>query len=248
MTKPIHTLMMTFGKVAFFSLSALFFSFTTFAQTAENRMLILGDATEEVVANQATLSIGLVFSNEREMQPAYGEHEQARQKLTALLAELKVPTQDIRFLPLMSRKGRDFQRGQPGDRFTTYQRVLVKFNDLDQHFRVQQALTTNGFTDLTSTFAVSNQKEIENRLMDRALARAREKANQLAKATSRTVGRVVRVSDVSENESISYFRDPSRYGNNPNPGYYDEDSFRRMAATQQIFRLGAALKVEFELE
>lgn len=217
------------------------------AQTPDNRILVLGDALEEVLANQVTLNVNLSYSDERDSKLAYAEHQQARQQLTALLNQLKVPAQDIRVLQLLSRKGRDYQRGQPGERFTTYQRVLINFNDLTQYAQVQQALTANGFTDLTATFSVSNQREIESRLLDKALARAQEKAAQLAKATSRTIERVVRISDVGENEGFYGYRDINR--NNPvqNPINYDGDAIRQMAFTPQLFRYAAAVKVEFEL-
>ena len=83
--------------------------------------------------------------------------------------------------------------------------------------------------------------------MDRALARAQEKAAQLAKATSRSVKRVVRISDVGENEGFYGYRDINR--NNPVQSgvNYDGDIIRQMATIPQVFRYAAAVKVEFEL-
>lgn len=229
------------------SIGLALFTPPSLAQTIENRLVLFGDAVEEVSADQATLSINLTFSDERDMKLVYEEHKKARQQLTDLLNQLKVPAKDVRFSQLLTRRGRDNYRGQPGERATSYQRVLVKFTDLNQFGEVQQALTINGFTDLTATFSVSNQREIELRLMDKAVARAQEKANQSAKATSRTVRRILRISDVGENEGFYSYRDNFR-NNQAQPGIgYDNDALRQMASIPQTFRFSAVVRVDFEL-
>ncbi|MBO0936466.1 SIMPL domain-containing protein [Fibrella sp. HMF5335] len=217
------------------------------AQPTDQRIFVLGDATEEVLADQATLNLNLSFSDERDVNVAFEEHQQARQQLTTLLTQQRVANQDIQFLQLLSRKGRDYQRGQQGERFTTYQRVLIKFADLTRFNQVQQALASNGYTDMTASFSVSDQRAIELRLLDKALARAQEKATQLAKATSRTIKRVVRVSDVGENEGFYAYRDLNRATQSQTVVNYDDNGIRQMAITPQLFRYGAAVKVEFEL-
>lgn len=217
------------------------------AQSTENRLVLFGDAAEEVPADQATLQVNLSFSDERDMKLVYEEHRKAGQQLTDLLRQVKVPTKDIRFSQLLTRRGRDNYRGQPGERATSYQRVLIKFTDLNQLEVVQQALTTGGFTDLTATFSVSNQREIELQLMDKAIARAQAKANQAARATSRTIKRIVRISDVGENEGFYSYRENFR-GNLPqNQISYDNDALRQMAVVPQTFRFSAVVRVDFEL-
>lgn len=249
MSMNLRNALSAFPKTLTTILSAafLFISSVGHTQPAENRILVLGDATEEVPANQVTLNIILSYNDERDSKVAYQEHQQAQQQLTTLLNQLKVPSQDIRFQQLLSRKGRDYQRGQPSDRFTTYQRVLVKFNDLSQYSQAQQTLTANGFTDLTVSFSVGNQRDIELRLLEKAVARAQEKATLLAKATSRSIKRVVRVSDVSENEGFYAYRDPNRNNQSQNVINYDGDAVRQLATIPQLFRFAVAVKVEFEL-
>ncbi|WP_198045009.1 SIMPL domain-containing protein [Spirosoma montaniterrae] len=217
------------------------------SQPVDNRILVLGDAFEDVPANQVTLTVNLSFSDERDVKLAFQEHQQAQQRLTSLLNQQKIPAQNIRFLEPLGRKGQTYLRGQAGDRFTTYQRVLLKFNDLSQFNQAQQLLTANGFTDLSAVFSVSNQREVENRLLDKALARAQEKATQLAKATQRSIKRVVRISDTSENEGFYAYRDQNRLNAQQNPVNYDNDAFRQMAMVTQVFRYAVAVKVEFEL-
>ncbi len=220
---------------------------SSFAQALENRIVVLGDAIEEVPADQVTLNVNLSFNDERDVKLVYDDHKQAVQKLTTLLSQLKVPAKDIRFLQLMTRKGRDYQRGQPGERFTSHQRVLIKFTDLNQYTEVQNVLTTNGFADLTAAFSVSNQREIELKLVDRAVARAQEKANRLAKAMSRTIKGIVRISDVGDNEGFYAYRDVNRLNQSQNVANYDSDPVRQMTSVPQLFRYAAAVKVDFEL-
>ena len=217
------------------------------AQSVENRLVLFGDAAEEVPADQATLQVNLSFSDERDMKLVYEEHRKASQQLSGLLNQLKVPARDIRFSQLLSRRGRDIYRSQPGERATSYQRVLIRFTDLGQLETVQQALTTGGFTDLNATFSVSNQREIELRLMDKAIARAQEKANQAAKASSRSIKRIIRVSDVGENEGFYSYRENFRSNLPQNQINYDNDAMRQMVSVPQVFRFSAVVRVDFEL-
>ena len=220
---------------------------SAFAQPLDNRILVLGDAFEEVAVNQATLNVNLSYNDERDSKLAYQEHQEAKQRLISLLSQQRIPAQNIRFLQLLSRKGQNYQRGGPGERFTTYQRVIIQFNNLAPFEQAQQALTAAGFTDLSASFSVSNPREVETRLLDKALARALEKATQLAKATGRSIKRVVRVSDTSENEGFYGYREVNRNGPSQNAVSYDNDSFRQMALVPQLFRYAAAVKVEYEL-
>lgn len=224
------------------------FAAPSLAQSIENRLVLFGNASEELPADQATLQVSLSFSDERDMKLVYEEHRKARQQLTDLLKQLKVPTTAIRFSQLLTRRGRDSYRGQPGERATSYQRVLIKFTDLDQLGEVQQALTTSNFSDLITTFSVGNQRQVELRLMEKAIERAQEKANQAAKATSRTIKRIVRISDVGENEGFYSYRENFRNNLPQNQISYDNnDALRQMANIPQIFRISAVVRVDFEL-
>jgi uncharacterized protein YggE len=229
------------------SVGLLLFTTPSIAQSVENRLVLFGDASEEVPADQATLQVSLSFSDERDMKLVYEEHKKASQQLTDLLKQSKVPTKDIRFSQLLTRRGRDNYRGQPGERSTSYQKVFIKFTDLNQLGEVQQALTTSNFTDLITTFSVGNQRQIELRLMDKAIERAQEKANQAAKATSRTIKRIVRVSDVGENEGFYSYRQNFANNLSQNQMGYDNDALRQMANIPQTFRISAVVRVDFEL-
>ncbi|GHB86279.1 hypothetical protein GCM10007390_47210 [Persicitalea jodogahamensis] len=217
------------------------------AQSVENRIVLFGDAAQEVPADEATLQVNLSFSDERDIKPVYGEHEKARLQLVDLLEQSKIPLKDIQFSQLLTRRGRDSYRGQPGERFTSYQRAMIKFTDLDRLREVQQTLTTGGFTDLTATFSVSNQRQIELDLMEKAIGRAKEKASQAAKATSRTIKRIVRVSDVGENEGFYSYRENFRANLPQNQVSYDNDALRQMMTIPQVFRFSALVRVDFEL-
>ena len=101
--------------------------------------------------------------------------------------------------------------------------------------------------DPIASFSVNNSREVETRLLDKALVRAQEKATQLAKASGRSIKRVVRVSDTSENEGFYGYRELNRTSPSQSTVNYDNDAFRQMAQVPQLFRYAVAVKVEYEL-
>ena len=83
--------------------------------------------------------------------------------------------------------------------------------------------------------------------MDKAIERAQEKANRAAKATSRTIRRIMRISDVGENEGFYSYRENFRSNLPQNQIGYDNDALRQMANIPQTFRFSAVVRVDFEL-
>ncbi|SOD81121.1 SIMPL domain-containing protein [Spirosoma fluviale] len=219
------------------------------AQSTDNHLTVLGDASEEVPADQATLNVNLSYSDEKDITLVYEQHKTGRERLMALLTELRVPAKDIQLLQLMVRKERDFSMGgggmgQPVEKFKGYQRIAIKFDDLKRYAQVQQRLASDGFIDLSSVFSVSNQREIELRLSDLAIAKAKEKAERMAKAISRTIKRVVRIGDIEETEAIGYVRANQ---NNIYMNSYTMDVNRPVSTIAQQFRLTTSVKVVFEM-
>ncbi|MCX6215979.1 SIMPL domain-containing protein [Spirosoma sp.] len=222
---------------------------TGIAQSTDNHLTVLGDAFEEVAADQGTLSVNLTYSDEKDITLVYEQHKAGRERLAALLNELKVPTKDIQILQLMVRKERDFSMGgggmgQPVEKFKGFQRVAIKFDDLKRYALVQQRLASDGFMDLFSSFSVSNQRDIELRLSDVAVTRAKEKAERMAKAASRTIKRIVRMGDIEETEAIGYIRTNQ---NNIYMNAYNMEVNRPVATISQTFRITASVKVVFEM-
>ena len=209
----------------------LFQPYGTLAQTTDNHLIVSGDATEEVSADQATLNVNLTYSDEKDITLVYEQHKAGRERLLGLLNELKVSAKDIQIFQLIVRKERDFSMGgggmgQAAEKFKSYQRMTIKFNDLKQYAQVQQRLASDGFTDMGSAFSVSNQRDIELRLVDQAVARAKEKAERLAKAISRSIKRIVRIGDLEESEPVSSMR---IILNNPYAANYGGDVTRPAA-------------------
>ena len=135
--------------------------------------------------------------------------------------------------------------GPPAEKFRGYQRVVVKFDDLKRFAIVQQHLSSNGFTDLNTVFSTSKQRETELKLYDQAVARAREKADRLAKAASRSVKRVVRIGDIDENEPMTMLRASMA---NQYMISYNQDPMRTGSANAQLLRISALVKVVFEMD
>ncbi|GAB3974503.1 hypothetical protein GCM10028806_30320 [Spirosoma terrae] len=229
--------------VPFLLLLAIGYCTSLSAQATNNHLTVLGEASEEVMADQATLNINLSFSDEKDITMVYEQHKAARERILAMLTELKVPAKDIQTQLLLVRKERDFSMGNPpSDKFKGFQRVLIKFGDLKRYADIQQHIASNGFTDVATTFSLSNQRDIELRLFEQAVVNAQRKADRLAKAVSRSIKGIVRLGDTDENEVISTLRATTMlsYMNS-----YQTD--RPINAVQQTFRLNAVVKVVYEL-
>lgn len=234
---------MRFIYVPFLLLLTLCYCTTLSAQTANNHLTVLGEASEEVMADQAVLYINLSFSDEKDITIVYEQHKVARERVLAMLTEAKVPAKDIQTQQLLVRKERDFSMGPSlVEKFKGYQRVTIKFEDLKRYADIQQHLASNGFTDLATIFSVSKQRDIELRLFEQAVANAQTKADRLAKAASRSIKGIVRLGDTDENESLFPVRNTTLL---PYMTNYSTD--RPVNMVQQTFRLNSLVKVVYEL-
>ena len=243
----IHYVQLRVLNLLFVLISLSFSTSEVLAQATDNHLTVVGDATEEVPADQAALTVNLSYSDEKDITLVYEQHKVGRERLVGLLTELKVPAKDLQFYQLLVRKERDYSMGGGGmgqavEKFKGYQRVSIKFNDLKQYAQVQQRLASDGFNDMSSVFSVSNQRDIELRLYDQAVARAKEKADHLAKAVSRTIKRIVRIGDVEETEPIGFMR-----ANMTNINTYNVDAMRPVATIPQTFRYSSVVKIVFEM-
>ncbi|MBC8156323.1 MAG: SIMPL domain-containing protein [Bacteroidetes bacterium] len=227
-------------------LLCLFLRHSASAQQADNRLIAMGDATMEVMADQAIMSINLSYGDDKDASLVYELHQISQQKLAGILKDLNVAGKDIVYAQLLTRKERDYSAangGGPQDRIKSFQQVSVVINDMKQFAAVQRRLMSDGLTDISTVFKVSNQPELENQLLARAIGRAREKADLMAKAVSRTVKRVIRLGDAEESEAIN---SRNLFGGNPalNPPRYAVP----LNQTTQLVRLTTVVKMVVELD
>ncbi|WP_338867998.1 SIMPL domain-containing protein [Spirosoma sp. SC4-14] len=217
------------------------------AQSTENHLTVTGKVTEEVPADEAVLTITLTHSDDKDITLVYEQNKAAREQLIGILTQLKVPSKDIQIYQVQVRKERDYSMGpgmgQSSEKLKSYQRIAIHFSDLTRYGQVQQRLAADGFTDLSSTFSVSNPKDIELRLTELAVANAKEKADRLAKSFSRSIKRMVRIGDIEETEPIGFMLNNNPYLNT----VYTMDPMRQAAIVPQTFRYTAVVKVVFEL-
>lgn len=227
-------------------LLCLFFGRSATAQSADNRLIALGDATMDVLADQALLTINLSYGDDKDASLVYEVHQLNQQKLAGILKDLNVAGKDVSYAQLLTRKERDFSMnngGGPQDRIRSFQQVNVTINDMKLFAALQRRLVSDGFTDVSTTFRVSNQRELENQLLLKAIVRAREKADLMAKAVSRTVKRVIRLGDAEESEAVN---SRNLFGGNPTgnqPRYA-----MPLNQTTQLIRLATQVKMVVELE
>lgn len=225
---------------------SLFFTGLANAQSGDNRLITLGDAAMDVLADQVILTVNLSYGDDKDASLVYELHQLNQQKLAGTLKDLKIADKDIAYTQLLTRKERDFSINSGGgtqDRVKSFQQVIVTISDLKQFAAVQRRLVSDGFTDVVPGFRLSNQQEFENQLLLKAIGRAREKAELMAKAVSRTVKRVIRLGDAEESE---VFNIRNLFGGNAaaNQPRYTAP----LNQTTQLIRLTTQVKLVVELE
>jgi len=193
------------------SAGLLLLSMTSFAQTTpstfnlpENRLVVIGDATLELPADQIRVAVTLQYSDPTDARKAYVAHQAAEKKLVELIRTFKVDEKDIVYSPVSVNKSVDIygNDGRRREEVNTNQQVIFKINDLKRYPEVQLALISAGFNRFNASFASTLQEQNKNKALEKAIEVAREKAAVMAKASGRTLGVVLSVRDTEETDPV----------------------------------------------
>ncbi|WP_128544366.1 SIMPL domain-containing protein [Larkinella soli] len=216
-----------------------------------NRVVVIGDATLELPADEVKVTVTLQFSDPNDARRAYESHRNAEKRLVQLLREFRIVEKDIRYSLLTVQKSENIfgPEGKRRDEIVTNQQVFFKLNDLKRYPDLQLALIGSGFNRFSAAFSSSKAEESKNDALDKAVEVARRKAVVMAKAAGRTLGSVLSVRDTEETDPVlrKVFYANEMAANAEMRVGYGMAADGNLFDIPQLIRIPAQVKVTFEL-
>lgn len=209
----------------------------------ENRIVVLGEASIDVPADQVKFTVVLESSDTASIEKVYQKHRVQEEKLVKLLQELQLPAADISYsLFSLNRQHRFYERGAVSY-FAGRQTVNFTLSSVDKLSDVQARLIRDGFVNFNSHFTSTKLKQHQTEVLERAVEVAKEKAAVLAKASDRSIKRIVKVADTEDTDPAfrNYRGEISEVA--AVAGYSDQN----LLEFPQTIPLSAVVKVVFEL-
>lgn len=168
---------------------------------------------------------------------------QVNEKINSIIKEVKsfgVDENDIKTQNIsVYQKQETFydQEGRPQTRageWVVSNQVVIKLRDINEAGRLAELLAKSGATDVYGpSFSLGENKELENQLIDEAIADAREKAELIAKSSGRKLGRIINVSEEGVSSPLFGVRFEGGGGGMPiEPG--TEEVIKRLVVTFQL--------------
>lgn len=209
----------------------------------ENLIVVLGEASIDVPADQVKFTVVLESTDSTSIEKVYQLHRELENKMVRLLQDLQLPSSDIAYSLFSINKRQDYTGRKRVEYFMGRQSVTFTLSAIDKLSEVQARLIKEGFISFNSHFTSSQLKQRQTELLEKAVEVAKEKANVLAKASDRSIKRIVKVADTEDTDPA--FRN------------YRSESIHEKAAISyagagltnfpQTIPLSAVVKVVFEL-
>lgn len=198
---------LVFLALSWLSISATWAQSNNVTQTPDlpvNRVVVIGDATLELPADQVQVAVTLQFSDPTDARKAYDSHRAAEKKLVQLIKTFTIDEKDIVYSPVSVNKSVDIygQDGRRREEVNTNQQVIFKLNDLKKYPDLQLALISGGFNRFNASFTSTIAEQNKNKALEKAIEVARDKAAVMAKAAGRTLGSILSVRDTEETDPI----------------------------------------------
>ncbi|GAB3340842.1 hypothetical protein GCM10027299_54610 [Larkinella ripae] len=238
-------------KLSFFVLTLFSLSSAT-AQVAPtpdlpvNRIVVLGDAELELPADQVRIVVTLQYSDPTDARKAYEAHQAAEKRLVKLLKDYQIDEKDIRYTLLQVQKHQNdiYQTGERRQEVMTMQQIIFELGKPERYPALQLALINGGFNRFQASYRSTKEDASKNRVLEKAVEVAREKATILAKAAGRTLGTVLSVRDTEETDPVlqKRFSGDLRYMS------ARAESGGGLLDIPQTIRIPAQVKVTFELK
>ncbi len=196
-------------KALFFSLLICCFIASPFLATAQtispdNRIVVLGEARMELLADQAIFKVELEASHPSDVNVVYQQHKELEAKLVQLLKDLKIPPKNISYTLMSVSKEQDYETREWA--ISSSQRISFHIDSLTQYTFIQTRLIQAGFSGISSELTSSKQNTLEKPLLEQAVKAATEKATILATAAGRHIKRVVKIADTEEEDPVFDYR------------------------------------------
>jgi uncharacterized protein YggE len=182
-------------KIVATLLSLLMLSFTAYAQS-QNVISVNVNETVDVPADQIQFIVNMNAEGDSP-EEAYELHRQREQALVTMLEEFDISEEDLRFEPMSISKrttGTYERGGEEKQVFVTRQQVAVTFEDFDIYEEMQIRLIGEQFDDFRASFMSSESEQAKDEALQKAIGKAREKAEIIAQASAVTLGRVHNIS------------------------------------------------------
>lgn len=214
----------------------------TFAQKTlqDERIQVSGEAAIEIPADQVWFNINLNYKDYDGVKTAFDQHKTAEAQLLRFLKDLRIPDKNITYSLISFNRQMEFRAdGTPKEYFGTHQNITVKLEDLKSYPDFLIRLVNAGFTNVNPAFTSSRSNDFHGELIEKAIGQARKKAEVMAKASGRKLGRVTHVSDTLQPDPV--FRAELAYAKSGNDGGF-------IAEIPQSVKKSISVQVSFTLE
>lgn len=195
----------------------LFMTHFTFAQKnmPDERIQVTGEAEIEIPADQVVFNITLNYRDYDNVKTTFDQHKAAEARLLQFLKDLKVADKNITYSLINFNRQVEFKPdGTPKEYFATQQNVTVRLEELTTYSGFLIRLVNAGFTNVNTAFTSSKANDFHSALLEKAIEQARKKAEVLALASGRKLGRVTHVSDTAQPDPV--FRAELAYAKSAN--------------------------------
>jgi uncharacterized protein YggE len=205
----------------------------------DNRIIVLGNASIEMPADQVTFSVSLVSTDTLSLDKVYEEHRKLETSIYGLLKELNVPAKRISYS--MFSVGKQYDYDTKREYFMGQQHVTFTLDSIELVPDVQAKLIRGGFSQFGSSFTSTNMESRKKELLEKAVAVAKEKATVLANASDRKIKRIIKVADTDDADYT--------FSNYSGVGYASEISApASITEIPQTVSISTTIKVTFELK
>ena len=161
-----------------------------------NTISVTGEGKMSVVPDQAIISVGSEFKD-KDAAKAKALNDAAISKIIAFLKKSGVAEKDFKTQRLNLYKSRDYQAKQ--DYFYASQSMSITLHNLDNYEAIMSGLIEAGANNINGVeFKSSKVADYQAEIRGKAVADAKLKAEDYAKALNQKIGKAVSVSDSSQ--------------------------------------------------
>ncbi|RAU82394.1 SIMPL domain-containing protein [Pontibacter arcticus] len=168
----------------------------------ENRIVVLGQASIDVPADQVKFFVDINSTDSSSVDKVYQQHKRLEDKMVKLLKDLQIPTSDVKYSLFSVSKRQDYMNRNKEEYFYGNQNITFMLKNLSQFTEVQARLIKEGFTGFRSSFMSSAIDKHTSEVLEKAIKVAWAKADIMAKAANRQIKRVVKVADTEDTDPI----------------------------------------------
>ncbi len=156
---------------------------------------VTGEAKSQQKNQIAKFSAG-VNSVKENKEEAVNEVNTKMTELINALKQFGIPTDDIKTQNMSVYQERDYMKNSDKGMWSVNNSVEIVLRDIDKSSSLTDLLNTSGANNVYGpNFGFDDTKAYENELVENAMKDAREKAEIMAKASGRKLGKVLSISE-----------------------------------------------------